>query len=131
VTLRKKVLFGTAVAIACIVALWLPLALGLMAGFPFSLWTDDEVKPVGAHATFQESADCPLKYRYYRAKRDLGARLDGRTVAFCFPPQTAARKNDLIACFNENQRTHRENAGLTIGADIPSSTKFATFTVGR
>jgi hypothetical protein len=111
VNLRKKLLFGTAVAVACIVALWLPLGLGLMAGFPFSLWTDDKVKPVGAHATFQESADCLMEYRYYRAKRDLGPRLDSGKVAFCFPPQTAARKQALIACFNENHRTHPENAG--------------------
>ena len=42
VNLGKKALLGFSLAIAGIVILFLPLSLGLMAGFPFGLWTDDE-----------------------------------------------------------------------------------------
>jgi hypothetical protein len=107
----KKGLLGLAIAIACILTLFLPLALGLMAGFPFALWMDEEVEPVGARATFEESADCLFQYRYYNAGRDLGVRLNSEEVAFCFPPQTAAKKKALIACFNRYERNHPDQGG--------------------
>lgn len=110
VSRRKKVVLGLAIAIALIWALWLPLALGLMAGFPFALWQDErEVKPVGTHAKFEESADCLFQYRYESAEHDLGAQLDSDKVAFCFPPQTAAKEKALIACFNSYERNGPEH----------------------
>ena len=110
--LLKKTLLGAAIATALIFVFWLPLALGLMAGFPFALWTDDdEVEPVGARATFEESAECLVQYRYYSADRDLGVQLDAEKVAFCFPPQTAAARDALIACFNRYERNHPAHAG--------------------
>ena len=107
----KKVLLGFAIAFALILVFWLPLALGLMAGFPFALWSEEpEVEPVGARATFAESADCLFQHRYYSAERDLGVRLDSEDVALCFPPQTAATKEALIACFNRYERNHPDHS---------------------
>jgi hypothetical protein len=112
VRLLKKAALGFAIATAIIFVFWLPLALGLMAGFPFALWTDDdEVEPVGARATFEESADCLFQYRHYSADRDLGARLDTKKVAVCFPPQSPVRQKALIACFNRYERNHPGHAG--------------------
>jgi hypothetical protein len=89
--------------------LWFPLALGLMAGFPFSLW-DDPVEPgvesVGARATFEESADC---LRYWRDAE--GRTLNNDNVADCFPTQTAAKKKALVACFNKYERNHPDHRG--------------------
>jgi len=93
-SLLKKVLLSFAAAIAIISVFWLPLALGLMAGFPF--WMDEpDVKPVGARPTFKESAECLFQHRYYSAEQDLGVRLNSDEVAFCFPPQTPAKKREL------------------------------------
>jgi hypothetical protein len=109
VSLLKKGLLSLAIAAVIIAVLWFPLALGLMAGFPFALW-DDPVEPgvesVGARATFEESADC---LRYWR---DLeGRTLNNYTVAECFPTQTAAKKKALTACFNEFERNHPDHEG--------------------
>jgi hypothetical protein len=110
-TRMKKLLLGLGIAVTLIFVLWLPLALGLMAGFPFALWRDDEVEPVGASATFEESADCLFQYRHYSAGRDLGVRLDSEKVAVCFPPQTTAGKQALIVCFNRYERNHPNHEG--------------------
>jgi hypothetical protein len=109
VSLLKKGLLSLAIAAVIIAVLWFPLALGLMAGFPFALW-DDPVEPgvesVGARATFEESVDC---LRYWR---DLeGRRLNNYTVAECFPTQAAAKKKALIACFNKYERNHADHEG--------------------
>jgi hypothetical protein len=37
--------------------------------------------------------------------------LDPEKVAFCFPPQTAATRKALIACFNRYERNHPAHAG--------------------
>jgi hypothetical protein len=90
---------GVAIAIAAVWLLWLPLALGLMAGFPFGLWADQDepgIESVAARATFTESADC---LRYWRDVE--GRTLNDSNVADCFPTQPAARKQALIACFND------------------------------
>jgi hypothetical protein len=109
-SLLKKVLLSFAAAIAIISVFWFPLALGLMAGFPFALWMDEEdVKPVGARPTFKESAECLFQRRYYSAEQDLGVRLNSDEVAFCFPPQTPAKKKALIACFNRYERNGPEH----------------------
>jgi hypothetical protein len=103
-SLFKKSLLGVAIAIGIIFALSTPLALGLMAGFPFALWTDNKkVEPVGARATFGESVDCLIQYE---AERNPGGfdSLDSKMVAFCFPPQTAAKRKALIVCFNRYER---------------------------
>lgn len=109
--LLKKGLLGVAIAIAVIAILFVPLALGLMAGFPFALWTDEKFEPVGARATFEESADCLFQHRHYSAGRDLGVRLDSKEVAFCFPPQTPATRKALIACFNKYEQEHDGHVG--------------------
>jgi hypothetical protein len=51
VSRRKKVLLGLGITPVVVWFLWLPLALGLMAGFPFALWDDPVeagVESVGA-----------------------------------------------------------------------------------
>ena len=110
VNVRKKVLIGVAIAIASIVILFLPLSLGLMAGFPFGLWSDEAVD-VGARATFDESADCLLRYANAMAGREFSVKLDNDRVAHCFPEQTPTRKKALIACFNTYERQHPDHAG--------------------
>jgi hypothetical protein len=109
VTRTKKVLLGLAITAVVIWLLWLPLALGLMAGFPFALW-DDPVEPgvesVGARATFEESADC---LRFWRDVE--GRRLNEANVADCFPTQTAAKKKALVGCFNGYERNHPDHDG--------------------
>jgi hypothetical protein len=113
VSLRKKVLLGFASAVAIIAVFWLPLALGLMAGFPFSLWDDpgDPVAPVGARATFEESAACLAGYELWIGSTSQPKRLDDDKVADCFPTQTAAQKQALITCFNDYERTHPDHEG--------------------
>jgi hypothetical protein len=107
-SLLKKVLLSFAAVIAIIAVFWFPLALGLMAGFPF--WMDEpDVKPVGARPTFKESAECLFQHRYYSAEQDLGVRLNSDEVALCFPPQTPAKKKALIACFNRYERDGPEH----------------------
>ena len=105
----KKALIGIAIAIAAIWMLWLPFALGLMAGFPFALW-DDPVEPgveeVGVRATFAESAGC---LRYWRDV--YGRRLNDDNMADCFPTQRAAKKKALVACFNGYERDHPGHDG--------------------
>ena len=112
-SLFKKVLLGFAIAIAIISLVWLPLALGLMAGFPFALWDDpgEPVAPVGARATFDESADCLAGYELWIADTPQPKRLDNDKVADCFPTQTAAKKKALIACFNNYERNHPDHEG--------------------
>lgn len=110
-SLLAKCLLGVAIATAAIGVLFLPLALGLMAGFPFSLWTDEKLEQVGARATFEESVDCLVRYRYYSAERDLGVRLGSEEVAFCFPPQTPVTRKALIACFDRYERSHPGHVG--------------------
>jgi hypothetical protein len=106
VSLLKKGLLGLGITAVLISVLWFPLALGLMAGFPFALWEDpvEPVDPVGARATFEESAAC---VGYYAE----GHRLDKDSVAFCFPTQTPAKENALIACFNTYERNHPDHEG--------------------
>lgn len=112
-SLLKKVLLGFAIVIAIISMVWLPLALGLMAGFPFALWDDpgDPVAPVGARATFDESADCLAGYELWIADTSQPKRLDNDKVADCFPTQTAAKRKALIACFNNYERNHPDHEG--------------------
>jgi hypothetical protein len=104
VSLLKKVLIGVGITIAGIWMLFLPLALALMAGFPFSLWADEEIEPVGTRATFAASADC-----LSRSRAEL--ELDSEKAASCFPPQTAAGRKALIACFNGYERNHPGHVG--------------------
>jgi hypothetical protein len=107
VSRRKKVLLGLGITAVVVWFLWLPLALGLMAGFPFALWDDPVeagVESVGARATFEESADC---LRYWRDVE--GRRLNDTTVADCFPTQTATKKKALVACFNNYERNHPDH----------------------
>jgi hypothetical protein len=111
VNLPKKGLLVLAAVIALGWILFLPLALGAMAGFPFALWEDDEVEPVGARATFRESVDCLTQYRHYSSEPDRGPRLDSKAIAVCFPPQRAAQQKALIACFNGYVRSHPEGLG--------------------
>ena len=109
-SLLKKGLLGCAIAIAGIAILFVPLALGLMAGFPF--WMDETLEPVGDRASFEESADCLFQHRHNSAEgRDLGVRLDNEKVAFCFPPQTSARREALITCFNNYEQEHAGHVG--------------------
>jgi hypothetical protein len=109
-SLPKKVLVGLATAVAIISVLWFPLALGLMAGFPFALWMDEpKLEPVGARATFEESVDCLIQYPAERLPLEGFYGLDSKMVAFCFPPQTAAKKKALIACFNRYERIVRSS----------------------
>ena len=106
---RKKVLLGLGITAVVVWFLWLPLALGLMAGFPFALWDDPVeagVESVGARATFEESADC---LRYWRDVE--GRSLNDTTVSDCFPTQTATKKKALIACFNDYERDHPDHDG--------------------
>jgi hypothetical protein len=113
VSLRKKVLLGIASAVAVIAVLWLPIALGLMAGFPFSLWDDpgDPVAPVGARATLEESVDCLAGYELWIGSTSQPKRLDDDKVADCFPTQTAAQKQALITCFNAHEQDHPDHEG--------------------
>jgi hypothetical protein len=107
VSRRKKVLLGLGISAVVVWFLWLPLALGLMAGFPSALWDDPVeagVESVGARATFEESADC---LRYWRDVE--GRRLNDTTVADCFPTQTATKKKALVACFNNYERNHPDH----------------------
>lgn len=111
--LLKKVLLGLAIAIAIISVVWFPLALGLMAGFPFALWDDpgEPVAPVGTRATFEESAECLAGYELWIANTSQPKRLDNDKVADCFPTQRAAKKKALIACFNNYERNHPDHEG--------------------
>jgi len=102
-SLFKKSLLGVAIAFGIIFVFWFPLALGLMAGFPFALWTDNKLKPVGPRATFGESVDCLIQYEAERNPEGFDS-LDSKMVTFCFPPQTAAKRKALIACFNRFER---------------------------
>jgi hypothetical protein len=69
-----------------------------------------ELRPVGATATFGESADCLV--RYGKNLAGLGEwRLNNDNVADCFPMQTAAKKRALIACFNTYERNHTDHKG--------------------
>ena len=72
----KKAVLGFSIAIAGILILFLPFSLGLMAGFPFGLWTDEAVDMVGARATFDESADCLLRCANAMAGREFSVKLD-------------------------------------------------------
>ena len=113
-SLRKKVLLGVATGVVVIALLWFPLALGLMAGFPFALWDDPgdpvPVAPVGARATFEESADCLAGYELWiDSSTSQPKRLDDEKAADCFPTQTAAKKKALIACFNDYERNHPDH----------------------
>lgn len=102
------------VAAAGIMVIGLPLAfvlaLGLMAGFPFAL-SEDRAEPVGARATFDESADCVDGYELWIAPTDEPRTLDIAKVAACFPVQPAAKERALIACFNEYERIHPDHDG--------------------
>jgi hypothetical protein len=60
---------------------------------------------VNATATFEESADC---IRYWRSA--YGWRIDDY-LAYCFPTQTAAKKEALVACFNTYEREHPDHDG--------------------
>ena len=109
--LGKKALLGFSLAVAGIVILFLPLSLGLMAGFPFGLWTDEEADQVDDHATFAESADCLLRYANPMAGREFSVKLDNDRVAHCFPRQTTKKKKTLIVCFNTYERNHPDHVG--------------------
>jgi hypothetical protein len=102
------------IAIAGIVMIGVPLAfvlaLGLMAGFPFAL-SEDRAQPVGARATFDESADCLDGYELWIAPTDQPRTLGIAKVAACFPTQSAAKERALIACFNEYERNHPDHDG--------------------
>jgi hypothetical protein len=84
-----------------------------MAGFPFSLWDDPgkPVAPVGARATFQESAECLDGYDQWIADTSEPRRLDSEKATECFPTQTPAKRNALIACFNDYERNHPDHDG--------------------
>lgn len=106
-----KVVKYILIAIAGIVMIgFLPLALGLMAGFPFALW-EERAQPVGARATFEESADCLDGYELWIAPTSQPRGLDNGKVAACFPTQTAAKRKALIACFNKYERSHPDHEG--------------------
>lgn len=60
--------------------------------------------PVGATATFDESADCLV--RYVNALSVGNWELDAGSVEDCFPRQTVAKRKALIACFNKYERSH-------------------------
>jgi hypothetical protein len=64
-------------------------------------------RPVGATATFKESADCLVPY----GNTYKGWQLDAGSVDECFPTQTAAKKEALAACFNKYERKHPNHKG--------------------
>jgi hypothetical protein len=66
-----------------------------------------ELHPVGATATFKESADCLVRY----VNNNNGWVLNKYSVDFCFPTQTQAKRRALIACFNTYERSHPEHTG--------------------
>lgn len=94
--------------------MWIPFASwfasSLLMVVVLSLYdADDRVgsrADVYATATFDESADC---LHYWRDSE--GWRLNGSTVADCFPTQTAAKRKALIACFNKYERNHPDHEG--------------------
>jgi hypothetical protein len=79
----------------------------VVVGFWGWLYKSSELRPVGATATFGESADCLVRY----GSNFIGSELDSDRVDFCFPTQTAEKKAALIACFNAYERNHPDGKG--------------------
>jgi hypothetical protein len=81
---------------------------GALAGCSWWLYSGSvELETVGDAATFDESAECVLRYGNARAGRPFTVRLNDDRVDACFPPQRAATQRALIACFNDYERAHR------------------------
>jgi hypothetical protein len=98
----------TAIGILVAAAAGLALLVGVVVGLGVWLFKGSfELHPVGATATFKESADCLVRY----GNNFKGWRLDRDNVDFCFPTQTVAKEQALISCFNKYEQDHPDHAG--------------------
>lgn len=82
------------------------IALALVGCGLWIVWEFEKLPTVGDSATFEESAECLDLYNNPQA-RPYSVKLDRGRVDACFPPQTEARTEALITCFNTYERRHR------------------------
>jgi len=90
------------------VVVGIAILVGAVVGCAVFVWRSSfELHPVGATATFSESADCLVRY----SNNYKGWKLDETGVDFCFATQTPAKTRVLIACFNKYEEDHPGHQG--------------------